>query len=50
MTLPITDQRGILRGTSVDIGAYQVGYGYLVTNTADSYGRERCDRPSPGPT
>jgi hypothetical protein len=37
VTLPITDQRGILRGTSVDIGAYQVGYGYLVTNTADSY-------------
>ncbi len=37
MTLPVADQRGILRGPAFDVGAYQVGYGYLVTNTADSY-------------
>jgi predicted outer membrane repeat protein len=36
VTLPLTDQRGILRGSSIDVGAYQIGYGYLVTNTADS--------------
>ena len=37
VTLPVADQRGILRGPAFDVGAYQVGYGYLVTNTADSY-------------
>ena len=37
VTLPVADQRGILRGPAYDVGAYQVGFGYLVTNTADSY-------------
>jgi len=43
VAVPITDQRGALRGpaglnagSAVDIGAYEASSSYLVTNTADS--------------